>query len=354
MTRCSKLGGGLVTGVLKDLNPMWLKDGGDQVEAMTVKCSFKKIQLRITNAYGPQEYDDVNKKILFWQYLDKEILDCQSDGSSCIILMDANAWLGKKIIKKDPHTQNKNGLMFESFLLRNSHLQLVNAMDICEGLITRSRTVENRSEQSIIDFVIVCDKLLPFTKKLLIDEKRIFSLSNYGGNSKITHSDHNSLVLDLDLRIEKPKIQRKIVFNYKDEKSLLKFKKITSDSNDLSKCLSNDMPLPQQIRKWSKQLKKSIYSCFKKVRLRKSGPKKCLIFRRRKKAIIEKNKSDEELCNVQLSAQQAKMNYEKISNNISKLKSSKNSQQSIWELKKKFFPKIQEPKPTAKKTLLDR
>ena len=41
MTRKIKCGGGLVTGVLKELNPMWIKDGGDNVEAMTIKCSFK-------------------------------------------------------------------------------------------------------------------------------------------------------------------------------------------------------------------------------------------------------------------------------------------------------------------------
>ena len=55
------------------------------------------------------------------------------------------------------------------------------------------------------------------------------------------------------------------------------------------------------------------------------------------------------MCNKQLSEQQAKINFEKIESNISKLKSSKNSQKSIWDIKNKFLPKSQTAKPVAKK-----
>ena len=193
---------------------------------MTIKCALKHFELRVTNAYGPQEYDSEDKKNHFWRYLDEEILDCQVNGSLCMILMDANAWVGKKLLKRDVHSQNKNGLMFENFMTRNSHLQLLNNMDICEDLITRSRNVNNRLEQSIIDFVVICDKLLPFTKKLLIDENKSYSLTNYSRRKKITHSDHNSLILEIDLKIKPVKIDRKIIFNYRDEGSFLKFKKL--------------------------------------------------------------------------------------------------------------------------------
>ena len=159
---------------------------------MTIKCSLKNLKLRITNAYGPQEYDSEDKKIGFWKYLDEEILECQIDGSACVLLMDANSWLGQKIIKQDPHPQNKNGLMFENFIKRNSNLHIVNTMDVCDGSITRRRTTNNRLEQSIIDFVVVCDKLVPFTKSLLIDENKMYSLTNYSAKNKISHSDHSS------------------------------------------------------------------------------------------------------------------------------------------------------------------
>ena len=41
--RKSKSGGGLVTGVLKSLNPFWIRDAGDQVEALKVKINKTRV-----------------------------------------------------------------------------------------------------------------------------------------------------------------------------------------------------------------------------------------------------------------------------------------------------------------------
>ena len=38
--RNDKSGGGLAIGVLKELNPTWIRDGEDKVEAMTILCYF--------------------------------------------------------------------------------------------------------------------------------------------------------------------------------------------------------------------------------------------------------------------------------------------------------------------------
>ena len=74
--RDKKGGGGLAIGIEKSLNPAWIRDGGDEVEAMTIKFSVQKFNIRIVNAYGPQEYDDEIKKHSFRKYIDDEINDC--------------------------------------------------------------------------------------------------------------------------------------------------------------------------------------------------------------------------------------------------------------------------------------
>ena len=51
--------------------------------------------------------------------------------------MDGNLWAGDEIIKDDPRKQNQNGKYFEKCLHQNSHLSVVNALNICEGIITR-------------------------------------------------------------------------------------------------------------------------------------------------------------------------------------------------------------------------
>ena len=66
------------------------------------------------------------------------------------------------------HGQNKNGKLFNDFLMRNPELSILNCQSVCEGLITRSRVANGKYENSIIDFVIVCNKMLPFVNKFLI------------------------------------------------------------------------------------------------------------------------------------------------------------------------------------------
>ena len=78
--RNKKQGGGLVIGALKTLDPIWIKEGNEYVEALTIQVSVKKIRIRITNAYGPQEYDDLSKKQAFWEFLDSEVSECYQNG----------------------------------------------------------------------------------------------------------------------------------------------------------------------------------------------------------------------------------------------------------------------------------
>ena len=78
---------------------------------------------------------------------------------------DSNLWAGKDLIPGDPRTQNRNGKMFEEFLGRHPHLSVVNALPQCEGLITRRRFREDTLEESVLDFFVVCSKVLPYVKR---------------------------------------------------------------------------------------------------------------------------------------------------------------------------------------------
>ena len=201
-------------GALKDINPVWIGDGGNEVEAVSVKVSVTEMDIRIVNAYGPQEYDDINKKVKFWKYLDNEAFLAPREGNGLYIAMDGNAWIGNQIIKGDPHKQNKNGEMLQNFLERNPQLSVLNTESFCQGLITRSRSVNGKLENSVIDFVIVCDKIFPFITKFKIDEEKKYALSNYSSKGKITYSDHNSLISEMKIQYDRMKPERREIFNF--------------------------------------------------------------------------------------------------------------------------------------------
>ena len=74
------------------------------------------------------------------------------------------------------------------------------------------------------------------------------------------------------------------------------------------------------------------------MRLTNKKAKMCQKFARRKKAIEEKNVNDKKIAESQLRMEQHNIDINLIRRNMSILKSSKNSQKNIWNLKKIFFP----------------
>ena len=98
-----------------------------------------------------------------------------------------------------------NGKLLEEFLVKNPNLVVVNSLPICEGLITRSREKGGKEEKSILDSFIVCTRVLPFLKKMVIDEKKEYILTNYKPakvGEKAKDSDHFTQYLDIDLKIK--------------------------------------------------------------------------------------------------------------------------------------------------------
>ena len=124
-----QVGGGLALGCIKELKPAWVRDGGQETEALSINIHIKNMIIRCCVAYGPQESDHINKKELFWNYLNEEVSFASAEGAGFILQMDGNLWAGPGIIDGDPRHQNKNGRMFEMFLKQNN-LTVVNSLPV--------------------------------------------------------------------------------------------------------------------------------------------------------------------------------------------------------------------------------
>ena len=66
LTRKYSHGGGLAILVKPELHPVFVSEGDDQVEILVVQIRVENLQIRIINAYGPQECDVVSVQ----QFLD--------------------------------------------------------------------------------------------------------------------------------------------------------------------------------------------------------------------------------------------------------------------------------------------
>ena len=98
LVRQNREGGGLALGCAQELQPVWLREGDDEVEALSVEIILQKMKIRCVVAYGCQENDNIVRKEAFWNYLDEDVFQADISGSGFILQFDGNFWAGKEII----------------------------------------------------------------------------------------------------------------------------------------------------------------------------------------------------------------------------------------------------------------
>ena len=61
----------------------------------------------------------------------------------------------------------------------NPELIIVNALECCEGNVTRSRETVRGKEEATIDLFIVCQRIMPYIKHMKVDHEGKYQLTNY-------------------------------------------------------------------------------------------------------------------------------------------------------------------------------
>ena len=118
--------------------------------------------------------------------------------------MDANAKIGKEILKDDPNEQSNNGKILLEMVERQG-LVIANTLDKCKGLITRERKAGDNLERAVLDYVIICEEMKEFLEHMTVDEERIYTLTKYTGKKSVkkTLSDHNVMIANFTLKFDR-------------------------------------------------------------------------------------------------------------------------------------------------------
>ena len=354
-------GGGIALGVLNILEPSWISEGDDDAEAITVEIWIEGFPIRLVCGYGPQVYDKYPRKEKFWAYLNAEVLNATNNGAAFVLQMDGNLWAGKGILKNDPKDQNQNGKYFEKFLQQNPHLTVVNALQLCNGNITRRKITKNAIQETIIDFYVVCDKILPLVTSMTIDENGQHSLTRYKGG--VVRTDHNRLDLEINLVFHKEeKHERQTVFNVKNKSCQQKFWEYTSKTIMFTKCFeSKDKGIVANFERWQTKFQKSLYACFRKIRVKNVEPKhsKMDVLMNEKKKISKKkiiSEDDKEKLDdieKQVSKECSDKEYDKLVKVLGELETESGGTNSnnVWKEFRKTYPKKSKPLPTGIKNI---
>ena len=365
LNRKDKSGGGLCIGALKDLHPVWVAQGDDEVEVLAIEIWVDDFPVRVVTAYGPQLSDKHEKKLKFWEFIEKEALNAFENGAGFILQMDSNAHLGAEVVEGDPNPQNGNGKLFCDLLERLPHLSIINTLPLCEGSITRQRKTTRGLEKSILDVFVTCHRILPYITKMTVDEDRKLALTNFNAlksGGKVIESDHNVEILDVNLKFSNVKPERIEIFQFKNKNSQAEFKKLTSNTTDFSSCFANDLAFEDQAKNWKKVLKDYFFKSFKKVRVTNKQKVKNSeinnLLNRRKKLKSKQNmseKDDDEMENIEETIAELVQegNRRKVFETFSEIDGGDGnlSQPGVWKAKQKLFPKVKPSLPVGKKNL---
>ena len=86
-----------------------------------------------------------------------------------------------------------------------------------------------------------------------VDEKRESALTNFKSVTQIgraIESDHNPVILELNLIFEAIKPERREIFQFKDKAAQLEFKRLTTDTKDFTNCFNNELDFEVQASNW--------------------------------------------------------------------------------------------------------
>ena len=368
--RQNSQGGGIALGVDKNLKSTLIREGDNETEAISVKIFLNDIEFRIITAYGPQENALKEQKEQFWEFIEQEINAAELQGEGVIIQMDGNLHAGEDFIKGDRNKQNQNGKNFCDFLKRNPELVVVNSLDMCNGIITRKRKVENRIEEAVLDFFIINEKIRPFLRSMKIDEDKeltLINLAQINKNRKLIETDHNAMVLEMDLNVENVKSKREEIFNMKNKACQETFFLETETNKELLNSFKNNLPFRIQLLKWKKSFKNILHKCFKKVRIvkKKTNLNTENLLKERFKLLIEmkahsidgqlKRKIQEKIDIIEekIGQETINENYESILETTKNLGDGQDlnvlERQKLWKMLKHKFPKNLNGVPVAKK-----
>ena len=78
-------GGGLLTAARHELEPVLIHEGNEEAEILVIQVKVGLKNIRILNAYGPQEDVSLQKKLNFWQIMENLRISAYDEKCEIII-----------------------------------------------------------------------------------------------------------------------------------------------------------------------------------------------------------------------------------------------------------------------------
>ena len=230
--------------------------------------------LKLIAAYGPQEKEKAEVRETFYEELSIE-MGCD-EGQDCIpfVLGDLNSKIEKN--GNDYKALSANGELLLKFM-NDFNLTAVNFLDICEGKWTRQNRC-NSEEKSVLDYILVQEKLVGNIVEATVDENLYFTPFNVyqvAGQLCRKYTDHNAIFLKLKDVLKKPPQQPKKLRSWwkTDLEGLQKFNVMTDHHGAI--IFDHNKSVQDNFDCMNDQLNEVMKECFKMVTSKAGKTREC-------------------------------------------------------------------------------
>ena len=236
--------------------------------AIKIHTDHEQMWLKVNDTilavvYGPIESRVDISVIEDWYFeLEKEYSTYQDE--KVLIIGDINAHVGNDHLGVEGnHEQtNKSGVILRSFLDRRD-LSLVNNSEKCTGKWTRE---DPSGAKSILDLVIGNNIMINQIRKMKIDEDHKYKISRKkkrGKSFQIVKSDHNTILIEIDIEYSKVNKVVNKIWNIRDEKAWDKYKAETNNIQMNIEWQHDDVN--KNLSKWNRKIKSLMYKYLDRI-----------------------------------------------------------------------------------------
>ena len=166
----------------------------EMINLMGIRVEMLNSGIRIYTAHLKQQSVSSREDIAAqFEEIRKQFQDASKCNEGMIMILDANVHVGKKVVKGGVEEQDWGGETLMK-MIYEENLVLLNALDLCSGVITR---VDPRNGNgSTLDLAVCNQFMAPKVCEMKIDEEGNFKPTNYASTIKMT--DHNTIMVKLN------------------------------------------------------------------------------------------------------------------------------------------------------------
>lgn len=203
-----------------------LYEPNEIINLMGIRIEMLNCGVRVFTAHLKQQSTTSQEDVAAqFEEIRIQFQDANKCNEGMIIIFDSNVHVGKTVVLGSTEDQDRGGKILMK-MISEENLVLLNAMDLCSGVITR---VDPRNGNgSTLDLAIcnqfMCDNIC----EMKIDEDQNFIPTNYA--STIKKTDHNTIVVKMV--VDKiPKAKPSTYVNTRDNEGRESFKNFIELSN---------------------------------------------------------------------------------------------------------------------------